>query len=106
MNEGDAEIFERLPALRAGEGLIGVIDDGAGADEGVTGVFDGIGRAVGGAQTEPAATAVVAAPASEVTATKIYVNVAMPDKAERKRSRPLPDWALTNTRGTGWPSSS
>ncbi len=41
------------------------------------------GRAVGGAQTEPAATAVVAAPASEVTATKIYVNVAMPDKAEQ-----------------------
>ena len=41
------------------------------------------GRAVGGAQTEPVATAVVAAPASEVTATKIYVNVAMPDKAEQ-----------------------
>ncbi|HMZ12801.1 MAG TPA: phosphoenolpyruvate synthase [Mycobacterium sp.] len=41
------------------------------------------GRAVGGAQTDPVATAVVAAPASEVTATKIYVNVAMPDKAEQ-----------------------
>ncbi len=41
------------------------------------------GRAVGGAQTEPVATAVVAAPTSEVTATKIYVNVAMPDKAEQ-----------------------
>ncbi|MCB0939616.1 MAG: phosphoenolpyruvate synthase [Mycobacterium sp.] len=41
------------------------------------------GRAVGGAQTESVVTAVVAAPASEVTATKIYVNVAMPDKAEQ-----------------------
>ena len=41
------------------------------------------GRAVGGAQTDPVATAVVAAPTSEVTATKIYVNVAMPDKAEQ-----------------------
>lgn len=35
----------------------------------------------GGAQT--AAVAAVAAPAVEVTATKIYVNVAMPDKAEQ-----------------------
>lgn len=34
----------------------------------------------GGAQTAPVA---AAAPASEVTATKIYVNVAMPDKAEQ-----------------------
>lgn len=39
------------------------------------------GKAVGGAQTAPVA-AVAAAPAVEVTATKIYVNVAMPDKAE------------------------
>ncbi|WP_328358710.1 phosphoenolpyruvate synthase [Mycobacterium sp. NBC_00419] len=36
---------------------------------------------VGGAQTAPVAAA--AAPAVEVTATKIYVNVAMPDKAEQ-----------------------
>jgi pyruvate,water dikinase len=35
----------------------------------------------GGAQTNPVAA--VAAPAVEVTATKIYVNVAMPDKAEQ-----------------------
>jgi pyruvate,water dikinase len=42
------------------------------------------GKAVGGAQTAPVAQlAVTAAPAVEVTATKIYVNVAMPDKAEQ-----------------------
>ena len=43
------------------------------------------GRAVGGAQTAAVAASTVAAVAtvsSEVTATKIYVNVAMPDKAE------------------------
>ena len=40
------------------------------------------GRAVGGAQTAPAAASATATVASEVTATKIYVNVAMPDKAE------------------------
>lgn len=42
------------------------------------------GKAVGGAQTAPVAQqAVTAVPAVEVTATKIYVNVAMPDKAEQ-----------------------
>ncbi|BBZ76853.1 phosphoenolpyruvate synthase [Mycolicibacterium anyangense] len=42
------------------------------------------GKAVGGAQTAPVAQqAVTAAPAVEVTATKIYLNVAMPDKAEQ-----------------------
>ena len=40
------------------------------------------GRAVGGAQTAAVAASVVATVSSEVTATKIYVNVAMPDKAE------------------------
>jgi pyruvate, water dikinase len=42
------------------------------------------GRATGGAQSTPVAQPVVAvAPVSEVTATKIYVNLAMPDSAER-----------------------
>ena len=41
------------------------------------------GRAVGGAQTAPAAAPAAPAAAVEVTATKIYVNVAMPDKAEQ-----------------------
>ncbi|MGI9162493.1 MAG: phosphoenolpyruvate synthase [Mycobacterium sp.] len=40
------------------------------------------GRAVGGAQTAAVAASAVATVSSEVTATKIYVNVAMPDKAE------------------------
>ena len=40
------------------------------------------GRAVGGAQTAAVAASTVATVSSEVTATKIYVNVAMPDKAE------------------------
>ncbi|EHB54046.1 phosphoenolpyruvate synthase [Mycolicibacterium rhodesiae JS60] len=42
------------------------------------------GRTTGGAQSVPAAAPVVAvAQSSEVTATKIYVNLAMPDSAER-----------------------
>ncbi|MCX2931317.1 phosphoenolpyruvate synthase [Mycobacterium sp. CVI_P3] len=42
------------------------------------------GRATGGAQSAPVAQpAAVAASATEVTATKIYVNLAMPDSAER-----------------------
>ncbi len=41
------------------------------------------GRAVGGAQTEPVAGVAPATVQAEVTATKIYVNVAMPDKAEQ-----------------------
>ena len=41
------------------------------------------GRAVGGAQTEPVAGVAPATVHAEVTATKIYVNVAMPDKAEQ-----------------------
>ncbi len=39
-------------------------------------------KKTGGAQTAPVGTGGVAAVLSEVTATKIYVNVAMPDKAE------------------------
>ena len=41
------------------------------------------GRAVGGAQTAAVAAPAAPAAAVEVTATKIYVNVAMPDKAEQ-----------------------
>lgn len=41
------------------------------------------GRATGGAQTTPVATVTAVAAPAEVTATKIYVNVAMPDKAEQ-----------------------
>ncbi|AKK28776.1 phosphoenolpyruvate synthase [Mycobacterium sp. EPa45] len=42
------------------------------------------GRATGGAETQPVvAPAAPAAAVSEVTATKIYVNLAMPDSAER-----------------------
>ncbi|WP_059017842.1 PEP/pyruvate-binding domain-containing protein [Mycobacterium sp. M26] len=41
------------------------------------------GKAVGGAQTTPVAAAPAVAAVAEVTATKIYVNVAMPDKAEQ-----------------------
>ncbi|MGV1087642.1 MAG: phosphoenolpyruvate synthase [Mycobacterium sp.] len=40
------------------------------------------GRVTGGAQTAPVTAPAVATVMSEVTATKIYVNVAMPDKAE------------------------